>query len=54
MDDRLCVATWLLRQAAKCRVPVDDVTIVFLKEKGAKTPKVYTADEDAGCSHHRN
>jgi 3-isopropylmalate/(R)-2-methylmalate dehydratase large subunit len=48
MDDRLCVCNMAIEAGGKNAVfPVDGVTIVFLKEKGAKTPKVYTADEDA-------
>ncbi len=48
MDDRLCVCNMAIEAGGKNGVfPVDEVTVQFLKEKGAKAPKAFYADEDA-------
>jgi 3-isopropylmalate/(R)-2-methylmalate dehydratase large subunit len=48
MDDRLCVCNMAIEAGGKNGIfPVDDVTLDFLKKTGAKTPRVFAADEDA-------
>ena len=48
MDDRLCVCNMAIEAGAKNGIfPVDDQTLAFLKEHGAKEPRVYAADPDA-------
>ncbi len=48
MDDRLCICNMAIEAGAKNGIfPVDDVTLSFLKEHGAKEPQIYAADPDA-------
>lgn len=48
MDDRLCICNMAIEAGAKNGIfPVDGKTLEFLKNAGAKQPKVYAADEDA-------
>ncbi len=48
MDDRLCICNMAIEAGAKNGIfPVDEKTLSYLQEHGAKEPKVYTADEDA-------
>lgn len=48
MSDRLCICNMAIEAGAKNGIfPVDDTTLAYLKETGAKTPKVFSADEDA-------
>ncbi len=48
MDDRLCICNMAIEAGAKNGIfPVDGQTLAFLKEHGAKEPKVYAADADA-------
>jgi len=48
MDDRLCICNMAIEAGAKNGIfPVDDKTLAFLKEHGAKEPRVYAADPDA-------
>lgn len=48
MDDRLCICNMAIEAGAKNGIfPVDGKTLEFLKNTGAKQPKVYAADEDA-------
>ncbi len=48
MDDRLCVCNMAIEAGGKNGIfPVDDVTLDFLKKTGAKTPRVFAADEGA-------
>ncbi len=48
MDDRLCICNMAIEAGAKNGIfPVDEKTLAYLKEHGAKEPKVYIADEDA-------
>ncbi len=48
VDDRLCICNMAIEAGAKNGIfPVDEQTLAFLKDHGAKQPKVYTADEDA-------
>ncbi|NLV57676.1 MAG: 3-isopropylmalate dehydratase large subunit [Clostridiales bacterium] len=48
MDDRLCICNMAIEAGAKNGIfPVDEKTYLFLKEHGAREPKVYAADPDA-------
>ncbi len=48
MDDRLCICNMAIEAGAKNGTfPVDEKTLSFLKEHGAKEPRVYAADPDA-------
>ncbi len=48
MDDRLCICNMAIEAGAKNGIfPVDEKTLSYLKEHGAKEPKVYAADPDA-------
>lgn len=48
VSDRLCIANMAIEAGAKNGIfEVDDKTLEFLKEAGAKEPVIYKADEDA-------
>jgi len=48
MDDRLCICNMAIEAGAKNGIfPVDGETLTYLKDHGAKEPKVYVADEGA-------
>ena len=48
MDDRLCVCNMAIEAGGKNGIfPVDEATLSYLKEHGAKEPVVYAADLDA-------
>ncbi len=48
IDDRLCVANMAIEAGAKNGIfPVDETTLNYLKDRGAKEPTAYEADEDA-------
>ena len=48
VSDRLCIANMAIEAGAKNGIfEVDDQTIEFLTQVGAKTPKIFKADEDA-------
>ena len=48
VDDRLCICNMAIEAGAKNGIfPVDEQTLAFLKDHGAKPPKVYAADTDA-------
>lgn len=48
VDDRLCICNMAIEAGAKNGIfPVDEQTLAFLKDHGAKPPKVHTADTDA-------
>jgi 3-isopropylmalate/(R)-2-methylmalate dehydratase large subunit len=48
MDDRLCVCNMAIEAGGKNGIfPVDEATLQFLKDHGAKAPVVYAADPDA-------
>ncbi len=48
MDDRFTVCNMAIEAGAKNGIfPVDEAALAYLKEHGAKEPKVYTADPDA-------
>ncbi len=48
IDDRFTVANMAIEAGAKNGIfPVDDVCLDYLREHGAKPPKIYTADENA-------
>jgi 3-isopropylmalate/(R)-2-methylmalate dehydratase large subunit len=48
MDDRLCVCNMAIEAGGKNGIfPVDETTLEYLKEHGAKEPAVYAADPDA-------
>ena len=48
MDDRFSIANMAIEAGAKNGIfPVDDQTLAYLKEHGAKEPRVYAADSDA-------
>jgi 3-isopropylmalate/(R)-2-methylmalate dehydratase large subunit len=52
MDDRLCICNMAIEAGAKNGIfPVDEQTLSYLKEHGAKEPKVYVADPDAAYEH---
>ncbi len=49
MDDRFTVANMAIEAGAKNGIfPVDDATLVYLDRHGAKPPRVFHADSDAG------
>jgi len=51
MDDRLCICNMAIEAGAKNGIfPVDDKTLAFLTEAGAKPPKSFEADADAAYS----
>ena len=51
IDDRLCICNMAIEAGAKNGIfPVDEVTLAYLKDRGAKEPKVYAADADATYS----
>ncbi len=51
MDDRFTVSNMAIEAGAKAGIfPVDDKTLEYLKEHGAKEPKVFYPDEDAKYS----
>ena len=48
MDDRFTVSNMAIEAGAKCGIfPVDDRTLEYLKEHGAKEPKIFSSDADA-------
>lgn len=48
VSDRLCIANMAIEAGAKNGIfEVDDKTVEFLKNAGAKPPKVFKADDDA-------
>lgn len=48
MDDRFTIANMAIEAGAKNGIfPVDDLTIAYMKEHGAKPYTIYEADEDA-------
>lgn len=48
MDDRFTIANMAIEAGAKNGIfPVDDLTIAYIKEHGAKPYTIYEADEDA-------
>lgn len=48
VSDRLCIANMAIEAGAKNGIfEIDDKTLEFLKEAGAKEPVIYKADEDA-------
>ena len=48
IDDRLCVCNMAIEAGAKNGIfPVDEQTIEYLKDHGAKEPKLFWADDDA-------
>ena len=48
MDDRFTISNMAIEAGGKAGIfPVDEKTIEYLKEAGAKEPKVFVADEDA-------
>jgi 3-isopropylmalate/(R)-2-methylmalate dehydratase large subunit len=48
VDDRLCICNMAIEAGGKNGIfPVDDQTLAYLREHGAKEPKIYKADKDA-------
>ena len=48
MDDRFTVSNMAIEAGAKNGIfPVDEKTLAYLKESGAKEPMIFTSDEDA-------
>lgn len=48
MDDRFTVANMAIEAGAKSGIfPVDEKTLAYLKEAGAKEPKIFYSDDDA-------
>ncbi len=48
MDDRLCICNMAIEAGAKNGIfPVDEVTMAYMKGRGNRTPKIFTADADA-------
>ena len=48
MDDRLTIANMAIEAGAKNGIfPVDEITLKYLSEHGAKTPEIFEADADA-------
>ena len=51
IDDRLCICNMAIEAGAKNGIfPVDEVTLGYLTDHGAKAPRVYAADADAEYS----
>lgn len=51
MDDRLCICNMAIEAGAKNGIfPVDEQTLAYLAEHGAKAPRVFAADPDAAYS----
>lgn len=51
MDDRFTISNMAIEAGGKAGIfPVDEKTLSYLKEAGAKDPKIFTADEDADYS----
>ena len=51
MDDRFTISNMAIEAGGKAGIfPVDEKTLAYLKEAGAKEPKIFTADEDAQYS----
>lgn len=47
-DDRLCIANMAIEAGAKNGIfEVDDITLEYLREHGAETPQIFSADPDA-------
>ncbi len=48
MDDRFTICNMAIEAGAKNGIfPVDEKTLAYLKEAGAKEPKIFSSDEDA-------
>lgn len=48
MDDRLCICNMAIEAGAKNGIfPVDKITLDYLEGRSERTPKIFTADEDA-------
>ena len=48
MDDRFTISNMAIEAGAKCGIfPVDGRTLAYLRESGAKEPKIFEADADA-------
>ena len=48
IDDRLCICNMAIEAGAKNGIfPVDEVTLGYLTDHGAKAPRLYTADANA-------
>ena len=48
MDDRFTVSNMAIEAGAKCGIfPVDEKTLQYLREHGAKEPKIFSSDPDA-------
>ena len=48
MDDRFTIANMAIEAGAKNGIfPVDETTLVYLREHGAKTPRIFSPDDDA-------
>ncbi|MDR1891900.1 MAG: 3-isopropylmalate dehydratase large subunit, partial [Oscillospiraceae bacterium] len=48
VSDRLCVCNMAIEAGGKNGIfPCDDLTLAYLRETGAKDPKIFAADEDA-------
>ena len=48
MDDRFTISNMAIEAGAKCGIfPVDERTLAYLRESGAKEPKIFRADDDA-------
>jgi len=48
VSDRLCICNMAIEAGAKNGIfPVDDLTLAYLRDVGAKQPAVYSADPDA-------
>ena len=51
MDDRFTISNMAIEAGGKAGLfPVDEKTLAYLKESGAKEPKIFNADEDAEYS----
>ena len=52
MDDRFTIANMAIEAGAKNGMfPVDERTLAYLREHGAKTPRTFEADSDADYAH---